>query len=165
MIRFDKGQILVLGKAEFPKHAIVVDGYNDDGHLLAHALGGGFQQSFPPSIHAQFRVVDEHEQTRQLHSRARFSLMDSDELFSGWTDGSSWNGWAVPYFERLEAERLIRWLNDERSRFDEQRKAFLTWSADGEEELWEATEIRISDGTTVHAYSIGGGSWCWDEVE
>jgi len=109
--------------------------------------------------------VDEHELGRQLHSRAGFSLMDSDESFSGWTDGNSWNGWAMPHFEFTEAERLIRWLNDGKSRFDEKRKAFVTFSTDGEEEVWEGTEIRVSDGTTVQAFPVGAGSWCWDEDE
>ncbi len=35
--------------------------------------------------------------------------MDAVEgLFNGFTDGTTWNGWECPYFEYLEAERVLR---------------------------------------------------------
>lgn len=68
-------------------------------------------------------------------------------------------------FERSEAERLIGWLKGERARFDAERDAFVTVSQDGEEEVWPAESVVISDGTKLVIYGVGAGAWIWDEVE
>src|ERR1039458_599742 len=100
---------------------------------MTHPLVGGFQQYFPEASVSGFRPVDEAERSRTLFHQACFALADSEEVFSGWTDGRAWNGWEIPRFDRAEAERLIRWLGDDRARFDAARDAFVTVSQDEEE--------------------------------
>ena len=177
-MKFNKGDILVPRDAQFPEGALVVDGYDEAGRLLAHPLGGGFQYVCPADSVGKFRVADEGERERALFRRAAFSLMDSEEHFSGWTNGQRWNGWAKPHFELAEAQRLMTWLSKqnvhlnrpdgdlppaaEREGFCAETDAFVTMSQDGEEELWEGRAIAITDGSSIKVYPIGAGCWCWD---
>jgi hypothetical protein len=46
------------------------------------------------------------------------------------------------------AERLLRRLGDGRARFEEKADAFVTVS-NGEEEMWPAEQMPISDGSQV----------------
>ena len=129
------------------------------------AVSSGFQQDLPAASASGFRLVDEAERSRALFWRASFALADSEENFSGWTDGTPWNGWEMSHFERAEAERLIRCLGDERAWFDTERDAFVTLSQDGEDEVWASETVTILDGSAVKVYPVGAGAWTWDEVE
>ena len=111
-MKFSKGDILVPRDAQFPDGALVVDGYDETGRLLVQPLGGGFQLALRADSGKRFRVADAGERGRALFRRARFSLMDSEDHFTGWTNGENWNGWAMPHFEFAEAQRLIAWLRD-----------------------------------------------------
>jgi hypothetical protein len=164
-MNFNKGDILIPQGAQFPEGAVVAEGYDDTGRLLAHPLGGGFQIAFAAEAVGHFRIADEGERERTLFGQARFSLMDSEEHFTAWTNGESWNGWAMPHFEFGEAQRLVAWLKDDKARFDPAEDAFVTVSQDGEEEVWAACSIPVSDGSSIKVYPIGAGCWCWDEVE
>ena len=31
-----------------------------------------------------------------------------EQMFEGYSDGDTWNGWACPYFERMVAEKVLR---------------------------------------------------------
>lgn len=164
-MNFTQGEILVPHDAQFPDGAVVVDGYDEGGRLLAHPFGRGFQHAFATEATSHFRVADEGERGRALFRQARFSLMDSEDHFTGWANGENWNGWAMPHFEFVEAQRLIAWLKDDKARYDAERDAFVTQSQDGEEELWAAQAIAITDGSSIKVHPIGAGSWCWDAVE
>jgi hypothetical protein len=164
-MNFSKGEILVPRDTQFPDGAVMVDGYDGSNQLLAHPLGGGFQHVYPVDDLGCFRVADAQERQRALFRRAKFSLMDSRDLFSGWTNGERWNGWAMPHFELAEAQRLIAWLKNEKAQFDGARDAFVTDSPDGEEELWQGLAVAISDGSSLKVYPVGAGCWCWDEIE
>ena len=98
-MKFSKGDILISRDAHFPEGVVIVDGYDDAGQLLAHPLGGGFQLTYSATKQGDFRVADDGERERTLYRRARFSLMDSEDSFEGWTNGECWNGWAEPLFE------------------------------------------------------------------
>ena len=130
-----------------------------------HPMGGGMQARLDAVSVSVFRLVDEAERSGTLYRRGRFALAESEESFEGWTDGRRWNGWEMPYFERSEAERLIRWLGDGRARFNAEGDAFVTLSQDGEEEVWQAQSVVISDGSKLRVYGVGAGAWVWDEVE
>jgi hypothetical protein len=164
-MKFTKGDILVPHGAEFPNGAVVVDGYDDGGRLLAHPFGGGLQYVFDTNATSRYRVADEAERGRALFRRAKLSLMDSEVHFTGWTNGEKWNGWAKPHFELAEGHRLIEWLKGDRSQYDAAQGAFVTISQDGEAEVWAASSIAITDGSSIKAYPIGAGAWCWDELE
>ena len=163
-MRFNKGDILVPKGKEYPECAIVVDGYDDKGQLIMHPLGGGIEAHLSAIGASVFRLVDEGEKAGALFHRGQFALAESEERFSGWTDGKKWNGWEMPRFEKAEAERLIQWLSGERGRFDEERDAFVTGTQGDEDEVWASEQIVISDGSVLKVYPIGAGAWIWDTI-
>jgi hypothetical protein len=146
----------------YPEGALVCDGYDSAGRLLAHPLGGGFQLTVPAQDEPRFRVMAEGEKAAAPFRRGRFALADSGEAFEGWSSGRLWNGWEMPRFERAVGERLLAWLGDARARFDAERDAFVTVSQDGEEEVWGAAAITITDGSCINAYPVGAGAWIWE---
>jgi hypothetical protein len=152
---YSKGDILVPKGKQYPDCAVVVGGYDAGGRLLTHALGGGFEQRLSRASANLFRLVKEGERAAVLFRRGRFALADSDEVFSGWTDGRHWNGWEMPYFELAEAERLRLWLGGQEAYFDPERDAFVTMWQDGEEELWASVVVPVSDGSAVKVYPVG----------
>jgi hypothetical protein len=164
-VKYSKGDILVAKGKQFPDGAIVVDGYDSRGLLRAHTLQGEATMRLTALSASVFRLVGQGELVGPLFRRGRFALADAKEVFSGWTDGRKWNGWEMPRFERVEAERLVRSLADGRWRFDASHDAFVTLSHAGKEECWKAGTILVSDGSAVRAYGIGAGAWMWREVE
>jgi hypothetical protein len=40
----------------------------------------------------------------------------------------------------------------------------VTVSQDGEEEMWPAETVCLSDGSALKAYPLGAGAWTWDEI-
>lgn len=164
-MKFSKGDILVPKGKQFPDSAVIVDGYDQRGLLLMHPMGGGMQARLDAVSVSVFRLVDEAERAGTFYCRGRFALAESNEAFDGWSDGRRWNGWAMPRFERSEAERLIESLKDQRARFDAERDAFITVSQEGEEEGWPGESVVVSDGSVLTVYGVGAGAWIWDEVE
>lgn len=73
-----------------------------------------------------------------------------------------WNGWACPYFERSEVERMAAWLPefDESLVYDEATDAFTTTYDPDAPESFTGTDI---DG--MHLYPIGNGSWTWAIID
>jgi hypothetical protein len=164
-MKFSKGDILVPKGKQFPDCAIVVVGYDRQGRLLMHPMGGGIQACLDAVSASVFRLVDAAERAGALYRRGRFVLADAEEGFAGWTDGRTWNGWEMPRFEKVEAERLVGWLADKQGRFDAVRDAFVTVPQDGEEEVWAGEQVVISDGSALRVYPVGAGAWIWDEGE
>ena len=73
-----------------------------------------------------------------------------------------WNGWACPYFERAEVERMAAWLPefDDSLVYDEESDAFRTTYDPDLVETFSGTDI---DGRRL--YPIGAGSWTWIIVD
>jgi len=163
-MKYSKGDILVPKGKQYPDCAIVVDGYDEQGRLVIHPMGGGLETHLTVVGASVLRLVSEAERSATLFGGMRFALEDSEEVFVGWTDGRRWNGWEMPRFERREAERLVRWLGESEGRFDEVRDAFVTRAHGGEEEVWAAETVVISDGSALKVYPIGAGSWVWNEA-
>ena len=101
-------------------------------------------------------------------SEARNSYFTTDGFkpptwFSGLTYGHTWNGWAVPYFTKEVALEIVAHMPSN-LRYSEETDSFIyndiefTKSEDYNE-YFGAEEI---NGQKY--YSIGGCSWCWDEV-
>ena len=164
-MKYNKGDILVAKGKEFPDGAIVVDGYDSKGLLRAHMLESEARMRLTALSAGVFRLVGQGELVGPLFRRRRFALADSKEVFSGWTDGRKWNGWEMPQFEKVEADRLVRSLGERRWRFDASRDAFVTLSQAGKEECWTAGTIVVSDGSALRTYGIGAGAWMWLEVD
>src|SRR5690242_10595176 len=136
--RHPKGAILVPCDRRYPDGALVVDGYDSDGCLLAHPLGGGFQLSITPAQAARLRLAGGDEREAPLYRKAKFAIEGVDGVFEGWTDGTTWNGWAKPRFELAAALGVGEALG---AAYDKERDRFITRPQDGEEETWEAQEI------------------------
>src|ERR1035438_638830 len=100
-MKFSKGEIICREDLGCPEGALVCDGYDDAGRLLAHPLGGGFQLTVPAQDEPRFRVVAEGETS-----------------FEGWSNGELWNGWAMPRFEFAVCLDILKSLGDEQARFD-----------------------------------------------
>jgi hypothetical protein len=164
-MKYSKGDSLVPKGKQYPDCAVVVDGYDERGHLVMDPMGGGLETHLAVVSASAFRLVSEDERAGTFFRRIRFALADSDEVFTGWADGRRWNGWTMPRFERPEAERLIRWLGDGRARFDAERDGFITISQDDAEEDWAGESVTVSDGSAMKVYLIAAGAWMWDEVE
>lgn len=160
---FNKGDIVIKARSVYPTRALVIDGRDTQGRLLAHPLGGGPQYIVGSKGESELRLVPADEQKQPLWRRTRFSLDGLDGSFEGWTNGELWNGWDRPFFESEEAQRLISQLTDSKPRFDAQNDAFITVSSD-EDEVWQAETATLLGGRTIKVYPIGAGSWCWEEV-
>jgi hypothetical protein len=162
-MKFSKGEVICRKDLGYAEGALVCDGYDDAGRLLAHPLGGGFQLTVPAQDEPRFRVVAEGERGAALFRRGKFTLADGGTSFDGWSNGELWNGWAMPRFEFAVCGEILKSLGDEQARFEQKGDAFVTVS-NGEEEAWAAEQITISDGSQVKVYPLGAGSWIWEEA-
>jgi hypothetical protein len=163
-MRFKKDDIIIRVAEVYPNGAMTVDGYEPDGTLLAHPLGGGFQFRIKSTAEKQFRIVLKSESEGGLWRRAKFAIEEADTEFEGWTNGKCWNGWAMPYFEFVEAQRVVELLTDPKGKYDAVRDCFISINGDGEEEIWEAVNVSLLGGVQIKVYGIGAGSWIWDEM-
>ena len=73
-----------------------------------------------------------------------------------------WNGWACPYFEKSEVERMAAWLLefDDGLVYSTEDDTFTTTY---DPDLPEAFKGEDVDG--MHLYPIGAGSWIWVIVD
>jgi len=70
--------------------------------------------------------------------KAQFAV-DDDTTFEGYTNGTRWNGYGVPYFTEDEARRVVD-----------------AYGAD----MPDAVEIDTEDGR-ITAYPVGAFEWTW----
>lgn len=84
----------------------------------------------------------------------------------GWTTGELWNGWAVPYFEYEEAERVVEEVAaaELQGRYDRDRDAFVFVNENEQEQEYAAESIDTPQGQRK-AYPIGAREWIWDFAE
>ena len=89
-------------------------------------------------------------------------------MYTGYTNGDRWNGWATPYFTLEEAQRLQAEFNQGdglRMFYDCQADKFiLQYDDDDEPYIWEGEDIQTVDGK-LHLYGIGAYSHIWDEAD
>ena len=163
-MKLQKGDIIIPVQSVYPTGALTVDGYDKFGCLLAHPLGGGFQCIFKQNDEKRFRIVTADEQSCPMWRKARFTIEGGEGEFIGWTDGKSWNGWAMPYFEFDDAKRVVDVLTDSKGRYDAERDCFVTFDTDGGDDIWEFRTICLLGNQQVKVYGIGAGAWIWDEM-
>lgn len=74
-----------------------------------------------------------------------------------------WNGWACPYFEKEEVERMRPWLKklNEALTYDEANDEYTVSTEDYSEDNECFKGIDINN---CHLYPIGNGSWVWEMV-
>lgn len=84
-----------------------------------------------------------------------------EEVFEGFTQGETWNGWARPYFTFEQARRVVEAhrARGGRASYDEAEDAFSFEI--GEEEI-DAFPAESLEGQKL--YPVGAGCWIWEEV-
>lgn len=86
--------------------------------------------------------------------------------YIGYTDGSTWNGWAMPYFEKEEALQVMQGFNEcaqSPMQYDEIYDQFYMFDEDAMEiDIWTRQKF-ITDHGIKYLYGIGSGAWTWDK--
>ncbi len=104
-----------------------------------------------------------------IFKRSSFSMDALEGIFEGYSDGETWNGWACPYFEYLEAERVL--TASEKNGFvwsyDASHDRFIVRLAKDDPavdapETFEARTIGVGN-TTIKVYPVGAYFWIWEE--
>ena len=163
---FQANQIIVREDLDYPDGALVVHGYAEDGSLLAFEKGGGVQFVIPPEEIPRFSVVSEMERV-PIYRKTRFCLEGlDDQTFEGYTDGTHWNGWELPYFELKTAQSVLDtlgavWTLDEEKNLLHARMDLGNGIEDFE---WEAKLLSLPDGGWVKGHNLGAGGLIWEEV-
>src|SRR5262245_41978657 len=100
--------------------------------------------------------------------RAVFRIDGIEGTFKGWTFGEHWNGWACPCFEKEEADRLIKGLQEQpqwkgTAYYARQCDSYIVIEADDADggHTWEGADILTEEGSR-HIYAIGSSFWCWE---
>lgn len=92
----------------------------------------------------------------------RFAL-DSfgDEVFDGFTQGETWNGWARPYFTFEQGQRIVEAhrAQGNKARYDESGDAFSFELNEDEIDTFPSEQV---EGQKL--YPIGAGCWIWEEA-
>lgn len=103
---------------------------------------------------------------------ARFGIETTDEkdIFTGYTNGATWNGWSCPWFTKEEGLKLVERFNhvsDTFSLYSEKIDSFMIPNENGDEIEYEEFkgEDRFINGITMRVYPIGSWCWVWTEVE
>jgi hypothetical protein len=124
--------------------------------------GGGFEYSMSHAkFHAEFKPAPEKVWRRGVVDG---DWMEGEKPLPCWSDGSLWNGWSMPYFNRPEVEKLI-------AMFSGEGLARLSWDGDKvfeitddpEDEGYHYKPVTMPDGS--QAWGVGAGSWCWNRIE
>lgn len=102
--------------------------------------------------------------------KTKFGMDAIDGVYEGYTDGDTWNGWACPYFEYSEAERVLKasQVNGFLWSYDKSEDRFTVWNraeypAKDAPEVFRAAEIDAG-GRSIRAYPVGAYTWIWEEV-
>ena len=95
---------------------------------------------------------------------ADFNMDISEEVFSGFTDGDTWNGFACPYFTYDEATRVLEEMGAGWE-YDSRKDAFNVLIPEGTEpDEYGSIMIRL-DGKEIKTYAIGAYAWVWNIIE
>ena len=124
------------------------------------AQGGGFRhrvskaaflETFKPAGPSLFKEV----------------LIQADHLPDGvkikaYSNGRSWNGWAMPYFELDAGLELVKVLGG--LSYDQEADVFVFNEEGLQSEDIERFNPHIIEveGKCLKTYPIGTGSWCWE---
>ncbi len=99
--------------------------------------------------------------------KTRFELVGIKGSFEGFTTGDLWNGWACPYFTRMEGQRVVLVWNSQLEGQNERGQASFNGTDNCFEFLLSGEVDRfgaeVIDG--VDLYPIGTFGWCWMECE
>lgn len=87
--------------------------------------------------------------------------------FEAWSDGEEWNGWAAPFFERAEADRVLSEIRATggQGNFDAAQDVFNFFDRATEEWQESPSEVIGTPSGSRTVYGIGAGDWIWDYAE
>ena len=95
--------------------------------------------------------------------RAAKFVMDAfgDEVFDGFTQGETWNGWARPYFTFEQAKRIVEAHQAQggKASYDQAEDAFSFEMGENEVDSFPAETV---EGRKF--YLVGAGCWIWEEA-
>lgn len=98
--------------------------------------------------------------------KSRFRI-EEDEIYEGYTNGSTWNGWECPYFTLEVGKKICEDYSDDEHRlyYDEIEDCFMEFDMEEGEFKHIGSRCRIAvDGKLMNLYDIGAMSWVWYEV-
>ena len=101
-------------------------------------------------------------------NKAVFTIDNIAEAYIGYTDGTLWNGWSTPYFEKSEALALMNNYNkngdaDFRITFDPIEYTFTLYAGEPEPSDWWQGHAYHTEEGVKWLYGIGAYSWVWDK--
>lgn len=112
--------------------------------------------------------------SRMSYHRDQFSIASFQGPYPGLTDGSTWNGWACPVFERGAAEQVARdylevgkdFPQDGKFRawYDAEEDCFWFYDPVNDDEVCYCAEVIEHEGATVTVYPIGTREWTWEKT-
>jgi hypothetical protein len=162
-MNFTKGDIVVPESARYPEGALLVDGYDEIGRLLAHPIGGGIEIRIDKARAEGFRVVSDEEKRTVSFQACMFRAPQSEALFEGWTDGQLSEGWETPRFESAICNEILQVTGGHHAWYDYRADAFVVVNGDMEQS-YPAEKIITSDGAQITVYALGAGVWMWERV-
>ncbi len=97
--------------------------------------------------------------SKKVAKKIRVTINDED-IFDAWHLEEEWNEWAIPYFEKQEADKVAK---IHACKYNPSKDAYA-FEQDGEVEEFSGFLIETEEGSKK-VYSIGGGSWIWDKAD
>lgn len=170
------------GKIVVIKHTSMRPRYQTRDYQLWKVTHGPgcVPDSFTGTIHATC-IHDEDTAVWQrdadvlgIYTEARTGLFCFDgcidNIFTGYTTGETWNGFACPMFTKEEGLKIVDFFNkafaecetESPSCYDKELDAF-SFAIEGTD-TFDSLD-KIINGETVKLYPIGAWGWIWNEVD
>ena len=130
-----------------------------DGQIAIWPQGGGFQRLLSANDFANQYVVAPALIMRRGTVTAEF--LAEDVVLPCFSDGSAWNGWGMPRFDKETAMKIVSLMPD--LSYNE-GTGIITLQFVGEDPEDYRPHTITCEGEQIEVYEIGGG-WTWDSVK
>ena len=143
-----------------------------DGTVSFCPQGGGFRcRTAQGNFTSRFSPVAALPEFRTVLVNGDW--LDPQQPVEGFCNGMAWNGWVMPYFSfevatrlaaRMPVLRYVQALDAFVTRTD--LEPFETGETPSDPqvlEVYAAVTLTVG-GTSIKAYPIGAGSWCWERA-
>lgn len=138
----------------------------ENGRAFFFSQGGGFQHSVTiKEWDANFRVAK-----KPVFAKAKVTgeWLDDGVKVECYSNGNVWNGWAMPYFTKKQADAYMKLQNAAdlvpTMRYDAKQDAYIV--GEGEEMetyVMECIMVPCRGGEKqIEVYGIGSGGWTWE---
>lgn len=92
--------------------------------------------------------------------KAIFCIGDLDAYYVGYTFGTRWNGWEIPFFNKETVNRILDDISDSLRQFHWDGDVLIETDENGE----KSNVFHIADSLGELHYQLGNG-WVWEEHE